>query len=338
MPHTSETLLEVRDLKVRYKTIKGQVKAVDGVSFKIQKGTALGLAGESGCGKTTLALSITRLLPYNGEIPEGEILLADRENPNKPINLVKLNDSTLRKEIRWKRISLVFQGAMNAFNPVFKVGDQIIEALKLHEDISESDARKRVRELFTIVGIDPGRSTNYPHEFSGGMRQRAMIAMALACNPDLVIADEPATALDVIVAVQILGMMKRLRKELGITMIFITHDLSIISETCDSVVIMYAGKVMEWGDVTSVYKDPQHPYTQGLMGAFPNIKSTRTRLISIPGNPPNLVNPPSGCVFHPRCPYAKKVCMELEPGPTHLQDGRVVYCHKVAAIPEYVSA
>lgn len=335
---SNQALLEVKDLKIRYSTSKGDVKAVDGVTFTVGKGRALGLAGESGCGKTTLALAITRLLPSNGRIESGEILLHDQEQQNGPTNLVTLRESDLRKNIRWKRISLIFQGAMNAFNPVFKVGDQIVEALELHEDIDKKEAKKRVGDLFRLVGIDPGRSTNYPHEFSGGMRQRAMIAMALACNPALVIADEPATALDVIVSVQILGMMKQLRRELGISMIFITHDLSIISETCDSVVVMYAGRVMEWGDVVRVYKDPQHPYTQGLMGAFPNVRATRTRLISVPGSPPNLLNPPSGCVFHPRCPYAKKVCMEQEPGPTHLEDGRVVFCHKVAGIPEYGSA
>ncbi len=316
-------LLSLDELKVYYSTKEGDVKAVDKVSLEVEKGEAMGFAGESGCGKTTSALAITRLLPPNAKIL-GHVKFDGQD-------LTTMAEETLRKEIRWKRISLVFQGAMNAFNPVIRVGDQIVEAITLHEDVSVPEAHNRAEELFKQVGLDPARIEHYSFEFSGGMRQRAMIAMAIACNPDLLIADEPSTALDVIVAAQTLELLRTLRKELGISMILISHDLSILAETCSRVAIMYAGQIMEYGDIGPVFTSPAHPYTQGLLGAFPSIRAERSRhLISIPGYPPDLISPPTGCPFHPRCPFAAKLCMEERPDLTILPDGRKVACHLVA--------
>ncbi len=301
------SVLEVEGLKTYYKTLRGDVKAVDGVSFKVGRGEAMGIAGESGCGKTTLALSIVRLLPSGGRIVAGKVVFDGK-------NLGDLTNEELRKQVRWKGISLVFQGAMNAFNPVFKVGEQIVEAIRLHEhNTSRGDAWKRARDLFELVGIEPGRADNYPHEFSGGMKQRALIAMSLALNPQLLIADEPGTALDVIVQAQVLKLMRELKEKLSVSMILISHDLSILAETCDKLAIMYAGKIVEYGDVFEVFKEPLHPYTQGLVGAFPKIKGPRTKLVSIPGSPPDLLMPPPACHFNPRCPFVMDVCKTQEP-------------------------
>ncbi len=222
--------------------------------------------------------------------------------------------NTEMRKIRWKGISIVFQGAMNALNPVFKIGDQIIEAIRLHEsDVSKSDARRRAEALLEMVGVEPSRADNYPHEFSGGMRQRALIAMALASNPQLLIADEPGTALDVIVQAQVLRLMRSLKEKLGLSMVVISHDLSIVAEICEKVAIMYAGHLVEYGNVESIFKEPLHPYTQGLLGAFPSIRGERKKLISIPGQPPDLLDPPTACRFHPRCPYAMDVCKTERP-------------------------
>lgn len=300
-------LLQVVDLKTYYETLNGYVKAVDSINFELEKGQSLGLVGESGCGKTTVALSIMRILPPNGKIVGGKILFEGK-------NLADLSISYMRKNIMWKRISLVFQGAMNALNPVYKVEEQIIEAIRLHEpNVSKKEARERAQKLFELVGLDPSRIRGYPHEFSGGMKQRAVIAMALACNPDIVIADEPATALDVIVQAQVLQLIKMLREKLHLSLILITHDLSIIADVCDKIAVMYAGKIVEYGDIVSVFKEPLHPYTQGLLGAFPNLWSPRTRITSIPGVPPDLLSPPQGCRFHPRCKYAMEICSKKEP-------------------------
>lgn len=314
-------VLSVQNLVTHYRTQRGFVKAVDGVSFNVDEKEAVGLAGESGCGKTTVALSLLRILPVGGIIKGGHIFFRDTD-------ILKLSEEEVRKKIRWKKISLVFQGAMNALNPVSKVEDQIAEAIMTHEpDVNKADAIERGKKLFELVGIEPSRISNYPHEFSGGMRQRAMLAMALATNPELLIADEPATALDVIVQAQVLKLIKELKEKLGLSLILITHDLSIITETCDSVVIMYAGKIVESGSVAAVYKEQLHPYTQGLVGAFPSILAPKTRMASIPGFPPDLLNPPSGCRFNPRCKYAMDICRKKEPALIDIGKGHRVACY-----------
>lgn len=315
------SVLEVQNLKTYFYTLRGYVKAVDNVSFQVEKGEAVGLAGESGCGKTTTALSILKILPSNGKIHGGKILFNGTD-------IVKLSEDEMREKIRWAGISLVFQGAMNALNPVQKIGDQITEAITLHEsEVEKGEALERGKKLFELVGVDPSRINNYPHEFSGGMRQRAMIAMALAVNPELMIADEPGTALDVIVAAQVLKLLKELKEKLNLSMILITHDLSIIAEICDKTVIMYAGKIAEYADVVSVFKKPLHPYTQGLIEAFPNIKAQKTRMTSIPGLPPDLLNPPPGCRFNPRCRYAMEICRKIEPDFLEGEESHYVSCH-----------
>jgi len=316
-------LLEVNALKMYYE-VKGKrwVKAVDNVSIRIDRGESLGLAGESGSGKTSLSLSIMRLLPSNGKILGGEIKFENED-------ILNMNYKLFKKKIAWKKISLVPQAAMSALNPVMKVGDQIVEAIIFHENVSKKEALERVKTLFKLVGLDPSRINDYPHEFSGGMRQRVMIAMALACNPKLVIADEPTSALDVIVQAQILSLIKDLQKNLNLSMILVTHDLSILSEICNSIAVMYAGKIVEYGPTLEVYEDPQHPYTKGLLAATPSIKGTRRRLKSIPGTPPDLLNPPPGCRFHSRCPYAKDICRKEEPPLVKVGEKRVVACHEV---------
>jgi peptide/nickel transport system ATP-binding protein len=314
-------VLDVQELTTNYSTARGWVRAAEGVSFKVEQGEALGLAGESGCGKTTVALSLLKILPKGGVIRNGKILFDG-------LDLVPLPENEMRK-IRWKGIAIVFQGAMNAFNPVFKVGDQIVEAIQTHEkDINKKSALDRARDLFAMVGVDPERVDNYPHEFSGGMRQRALIAMALAANPRMVIADEPGTALDVIVQAQVLKLMRELKDKLGLSMVLISHDLSIIAETCEKVAIMYAGRIVEYGDAQSVFNEPLHPYTQGLIKAFPSIKGARTRLTSIPGQPPDLLNPPPACRFNPRCPYVMDVCHKVDPPLEKAGKGdHLVACH-----------
>ena len=313
------SILDVQGLKMYYSTLKGDVKAVDNINLKVEKGVALGLVGESGCGKTTFALSILRLLPWNGRIVDGRIMFHGTD-------IVSMDESEFNKEYRWKRLSYVFQGAMNALNPVFRTGDQIAEAILIHEDVERNEAMDRTRELFSLVGIDPERVTNYPHELSGGMKQRAMIAMALACNPEFIIADEPTTALDVIVQAQTLQVINDLRKKLGLTMMLITHDLSVVAQTCTKCAIMYAGKILEYADIDTVFSDPAHPYTKALIGAFPSIKESRRELESIDGAPPNLLDPPKGCRFRPRCPYSMDICTE-EPEFMELGVGHNAACH-----------
>jgi peptide/nickel transport system ATP-binding protein len=316
-------LLEVKNLKTYFRVKRGSVKAVDNVSFEVEKGEAMGLVGESGCGKTTIALSILRILPSSGKILGGNILF-------RGTDLVKLTEDEMRTNVRWKGISIVFQGAMNALNPVYKVGEQIIESIRLHEEyVTKEEADERVEKLFELVGVDPSRRGNYPHEFSGGMRQRAMIAMALSCSPELLIGDEPGTALDVIVAAQVLKLMNDLRMKLNLSMIMISHDLSIIAETCQKTAIMYGGKIGEYADITKVFKEPLHPYTQGLMGAFPGIRAEKTRMSSIPGSPPDLLSPPPACRFHPRCKYAMDICRTKEPELVDVGKKHYVACHLV---------
>jgi peptide/nickel transport system ATP-binding protein len=314
------SLLNIDDLHTYFETRVGTVKAVDGISLKMERGDALGLAGESGCGKTTTMLSIMRLLPSNGKVISGKI---DFDG----IDLISIDEDEMNKNLRWKRMSMVFQGAMNALNPVFRVGDQITQAIMYHEDVEKEAAWERVEQLFRLVGIDPKRARDYPHEFSGGMKQRAVIALALACNPDLVIADEPVTALDVIVQAQILELMRELREKLDLSMILITHDLSVIADTCNKAAIMYAGKIVEQGDIMTIFKTPEHPYSQGLLTNYPSIKGKRMKFKPISGRPPNLINPPQGCRFHPRCPYAMDICKEEVPETIELEGGHYISCH-----------
>jgi oligopeptide/dipeptide ABC transporter ATP-binding protein len=288
------------------------------VSFRLEAGEALGIAGESGCGKTTTALSLIRLLPANARIVGGSVQLYG-------IDLVQKSDNALRRYL-WREISIVFQGAMNALNPVHRLREQIAEPLVQRLNVSPKEARRRAGELLELVGIPKKRGSAYPHELSGGMRQRAMIAMALACDPAIVIGDEPTTALDVMVQAQILELLEDLRHRLGLSLILITHDLSVIAETCDRVLIMYAGRVAEEGSVHEVFRRPRHPYTQKLLSAFPNIHADRRTLEVIPGSPPDLRNPPPGCRFAPRCAFAMAVCSEVVPPETSF-DGVRVACH-----------
>lgn len=313
--------LEVDNLTMYYEIpFRGFVRAVDGISFSLEKGESLGIVGESGCGKSSLAITLMRLLPKNARIIKGRVILDG-------INIYELPEDQLRKKIRWKRISMVFQGAMNALHPIIKVGDQIVEAIMLHEDVSKEEAWKRAGDLLELVGIDRSRLDNYPFEFSGGMRQRAMIAMALALNPDVLLADEPTTALDVIVQAQILKLIKDLQREFGISLILISHDVSVIAEMSDKVAVMYAGKFQEFGSAFDVFLNPLHPYTKGLLSGVPSVKGKPRRLKSIPGAPPNLLNPPKGCRFAPRCPFAKEKCFEEEPDLVEIDDNHYVRCH-----------
>lgn len=316
-------IVDVKHLKMYFLTLRGWVKAVDDVSFTLDQGDSLGLAGESGCGKTSTALCILRLLPRNGKIFDGTINFEGKD-------ILKLGERELRREIRWKKISTIFQGAMNALHPTTKAGDQIIESIIAHEKISKKEARTRAETLLDLVGIGASRIDRYPHELSGGMKQRVMIAMSLACNPDLVIADEPTTALDVIIEAQVLKVMKDLQHKLNLSMILISHDLSMIAETCNRVAIMYAGKIVEQGDVASIYKEPLHPYTQKLVSAFPSIIGPKKELASIHGFPPDLLNPPQGCRFHPRCDYAMEICRREEPATIFIGNkNHGVACHLI---------
>jgi len=429
-------LVSVRNLKTYFKIRQGWVKAVDGVSLDIDRGETVGLVGESGCGKTTLAYSIAQLLPSNAHILGGQVFFesdatgekyrseywrtaeermgrdlqtaqaelarlppdsGDRESLGEKaariqhplssvyrtylrdeiaalearireltpkaeggnaaarrelrdarlrlgaakqqgdlIDLTRRSDGSLREynpklnAVRWKQISVVFQGAMNALNPVYAVGDQIIEAIRAHEDVSHDMARKRVEKLYRLVGIPVDRIDNFPHEYSGGMKQRAMIAMALALDPKLVIMDEPTTALDVITAAKIMDEVLRIQKDLHMTIVIISHDVSVVAKVADRIAVMYAGKVIEESLSNSVFYKTLHPYTEGLLGAFPSVKGGRRRLEAIPGNPPSLVTPPSGCSFHPRCKYAKEICSTQDPPDVFCEPNHRAHCHFAA--------
>jgi peptide/nickel transport system ATP-binding protein len=313
-------LLEVRDLRTYFRTDDGIVKAVDGVSFEVEKGQTLGIVGESGSGKSVTCLTVMGLNAKRNTITSGEALF-------KGEDLLKASPRRLR-EIRGDDIAMIFQDPMTSLNPVHTVGKQLVEALQLHNDVTRKQAKARALELLKAVGIPRAdrRVDDYPHQFSGGMRQRAMIAMSLINNPDLLIADEPTTALDVTTQAQILEVLKRLQRDFNTAIVLITHDLGVVAEVADDVVVMYAGEVAEKGPVGSIFSAPRHPYTWGLLGSLPRLDTNIERLVQIPGQPPSLLRPPSGCRFHTRCGYAMAVCREVDPrleavpnDPSHFQ-------------------
>lgn len=322
--NNSKPLLEVKGLKTYFYTEDGVVRAVDGVNFEVYPGEVLGLVGESGCGKSVTSLSIMRLISKPGKIDEGEILL-DGEN------LLNLPEDEMIK-VRGNRISMIFQQPQTALNPVFKVGDQLAEVLNVHQDMGKEAGWKRAVELLKMVGVpDPERRADaYPHELSGGMAQRVMIAMALACVPELLIADEPTTALDVTIQAQILDLMRDLRREMGTSVILITHDLGVVAEMAERVAVMYAGEIVEQTDVNTLFDQPLHPYTQGLIGSIPVLGEIKEKLDVIPGSVPNLVDLPPGCRFAPRCQarfkYGCKICADVKPELAEVKPGHLVRC------------
>lgn len=299
-------VLEVNDLTMHYTTRKGPVFAVDDVSFTLRRGESLGLVGESGCGKTSVAIALLKVLPENARILGGQIWLDGTD-------IVPLPENEMRK-FRWHRIAMVFQAAMNSLNPVYTVEEQILEAMRLHlPHLSDREMGEKVDALFELVGLDPEFKDQYPHQYSGGMRQRAVIAMALSCDPAIIIADEPTTALDVIVQDALLRQIQEIQRRLHMAMIYISHDIAVIAEVSDRVGVMYAGKLVELGESGAIFYRPLHPYTIGLMSAFPSIVGEKTELVTLPGEPPDLLNPPPACRFHPRCPFATEICREQEP-------------------------
>ncbi|HXY56340.1 MAG TPA: ABC transporter ATP-binding protein [Nitrososphaerales archaeon] len=311
-------LLDVKGLCIDYKLQDSYVRAVDNVSFQIDQGEVLGLAGESGSGKSTIAHSILKILPRSARV-SGSITVDGTE-------VVKMDDRSARG-YRWKVVSLVPQGSMNAFDPVITIGAQIVESIRVHRDVDKADAWRRTRELFSLVGIPESRAKGYPHEFSGGMKQRAAIAMALSLNPKLVILDEPTTALDVVIQRQVLGLLARLKKELGISFLFVTHDLSVLSEIATKVAVMYAGRLAEISTSEALFASPQHPYSRALIHAIPTLSGDLSLVRSIPGVPANLLNLPPGCKFHPRCPEAFERCRSEEPHLLRIDNGSSVACH-----------
>ena len=324
MSEINQPLLEVKNLKTYFYTEDGTVRAVDGVDFSVYPGEVLGIVGESGCGKSVTSLSIMRLISVPGKIVEGEINFDGK-------NLVTASEEEMM-QVRGNRISMIFQQPQSALNPVFRAGDQISEVLNIHQDFGKEAGRERAVELLKLVGIpEPERrADSFPHELSGGMAQRVMIAMALACVPDLLIADEPTTALDVTIQAQILDLMRDMRKQLGSAMILITHDLGVIAEMANRVNVMYAGEIVEESPVASLFDKPLHPYTQGLIGSIPVLGEIRERLDVIPGSVPNLINLPQGCRFAPRCrarvDHNLTVCTDQHPGLIEVSEGHKVRC------------
>ncbi|HYS98634.1 MAG TPA: ABC transporter ATP-binding protein [Candidatus Dormibacteraeota bacterium] len=302
---STRPLLQVNHLCVDYLTDRGPVRAVDRVSLEVNKGEFLGIVGESGCGKSTLLFAIARLLSAPAEISSGEVWFTGHD-------MVSMDEDELR-HLRWRDYSVVMQSAMNALNPVMTIAEQLADAVGAHQSMPPSQLRARSRELMRLVGIDPEHLHSYPHQLSGGMRQRAMIAMALALTPDLVIMDEPTSALDVVAQRSLMLKIKQLQREFGFATIFVTHDMSLVSHFSDRLAVMYAGQVVEIGPTRDVFADPKHPYTVGLMRSFPSISGPRQPLAGIAGSPPDLGHPPSGCRFHPRCPQVFERCAKEEP-------------------------
>lgn len=311
-----DNLLDVNNLKIHFFTRKGPVYAVDDISFSLQKGETLGLVGESGCGKTTTVMGLMNMVSAPGKIVGGEILLEGQD-------IVPLSETAMREQIRWVKMAMVFQGAMNSLTPVYTIEQQMMETLQSHQKTDKAEARQRILKHLNLVGLAEDVMSRYPHELSGGMKQRIVIATALFLEPQIVMCDEPTTALDVVVQAQIINLLKRLKLQLGLSVIFITHDLATEAEVADRLVVMYAGKVMEIGTNQQIYGEqgPAHPYTQNLLNATPRLREKVTELSFIPGTPPDLLHPPAGCRFHPRCPVVMEKCkherpplLEIDPG------------------------
>ncbi len=313
-------LLEAEHLTIGYRTRKGLLKAVEDVSFTLEKGGSLGFVGESGCGKTTIGMALMGLLPDNAKLIAGDVRFKGR-------NIFRLPENE-RRQLRWKEIAMIFQAAMNALNPVQRVGDQIIEAIRLHEPtFTREGAAARAATLFSLVGIDPERLSDYPHQYSGGMKQRAIIAMALACEPEIIIADEPTTALDVVVQAQILKEIRRIQEELDVGILFISHDIAVVAEVCSHIAVMYAGQIVEKGTRSEVFETPAHPYTQALLDAYLTIEEEDAALpLPLPGESPELVRPPAGCRFCERCDRALDVCRIEQPRWISLTPSHRVLC------------
>lgn len=314
-------VLEVRNVKTYFNVNEGVLKAVDGVSFEVDQKEVLGLVGETGCGKSTTALSIIRLLKPHSRIMDGEILF-------KGENLLAKTDAQMRA-IRWSKISMIFQNPSSYLNPAYNIGNQISEAIKLHTKLDNKEALEKTIEMLKLVRMPDASATlkKYPHELSIGMMQRAMIAMALSCNPELLMCDEPTTALDVTIQAQILDLIRKLKDEIGSSIILITHNFGIVAELCSKVAVMYAGKIVELADVYSLFEKPHHPYTRALINAIPTSQRASKELESISGSVPSLIKRPLGCVFHPRCKYAKEVCSKEEPQPVKIAPDHIVCCH-----------
>ena len=318
-----DKFLSIRDLTIHYASGKRTVRAVNGISFDIEKGKTLGLVGETGAGKTTTALGILNLIPKPpGKIVSGEIIFEGED-------LLKKSKKEMRK-IRGNKISMIFQDPMTSLDPVVTVGDQIAEVIRLHQATSRKEAQQKAVDMLELVGIPGERYNEYPHQFSGGMKQRVIIAIALACHPSLLIADEPTTALDVTIQAQILELMANLRREFGSSMLLITHDLGVVAEVCDNVAIMYAGEIVEYGDLRHIYRNASHPYTEGLFGSIPNLNDETDRLKPIRGLMPDPADLPAGCSFAPRCPYATDRCRAEDPATYEIEPGHLVKCHRYA--------
>jgi len=314
-------LLEVDNVSIGYNTRKGYLKAVEGVSFNLEEGQSLGLVGESGCGKTTIGMALMGLLPPNGSVRKGRILFEQKDT-------LKMSDEEIRR-IRWRKMAMIFQAAMNALNPVQRVGNQIAEAILVHDSsLEKGDALAQVEDLFDLVGMPKERLRDYPHQYSGGMKQRAIIAMALACHPKLIIADEPTTALDVIVQDQILEKVRELQREFNIGIIFISHDISIVADMCHDIGVMYAGQLVELGPWEMVFESPVHPYTKALLSSFPTLSGKKSDLMPIPGETPNLIMPPAGCRFCDRCTEADTFCKTTPPEWVDIGLGHMALCCK----------
>ncbi len=313
-----ETILDIEDLSVHFPISIGTVRAVEGVNLELEQGEVMGLVGESGCGKSTLGFSILRLLRPPGEIVEGKILYHGQ-------NIVQMSEQEILS-LRGRRIAMIFQDPLTSLNPLFRIDEQFIETLQTHEKgMDKKTAFNRAENMLESLGISPERLLDYPHQMSGGMRQRIMIGMGLILNPDFLIADEPTTSLDVIVEAQFLDLLNDLRKQFNLTILLITHNLGNVAQLADRITVMYGGAIAETGPARDIFDEPLHPYTQGLLASIPNIKLDQPKLITMPGSPPDLVNPPPGCVFHPRCPHAMEICQREKPQVLQ-RDSRFVAC------------